>query len=79
MENTEKLSEKREKFVQLAESRTINAIRTIRVIAKLGNKSHYQYDESDVKKIVAALNKEIDAMKAKMGDQTGRDEVGFKL
>jgi hypothetical protein len=72
-------SEKREKFVQLAESRTINAIRAIRVIAKLGNKSHYLYDDADVKKIVAALTKEIDAMKAKMGDKTGRDEVGFKL
>ena len=72
-------SEKREKFVQLAESRTINAIRAIRVIAKLGNKSHYQYDDADVKKIVAALTKEVDVMKAKMGDKTGRDEVGFKL
>lgn len=72
-------SEKREKFVQLAESRTINAIRAIRVIAKLGNKSHYQYDDADVKKIVAALTKEIDTMKSKMGDKTGRDEVGFKL
>ena len=71
--------EKREKFVQLAESRTVNAIRAIRVIGKLGNKSHYEYNEADVKKIVAALTKEIEAMKARMGDKTGRDEVGFKL
>ena len=71
--------EKREKFVQLAESRTVNAIRAIRVIGKLGNKSHYEYNEADVKKIVAALTKEIEAMKARMGDKTGRDEVDFKL
>jgi hypothetical protein len=70
---------KREKFVQLAESRTINAIRAIRVIGKLGNKSHYQYDESDVKKIVTALSKEVDALKARMTEQGSRVAVEFKL
>lgn len=72
-------SSKREKFVQLAESRTANAMRAIRVIGKLGNKSHYDYSETDVKKIVGALNREIEALKAKMGDKSGRDEVDFKL
>jgi hypothetical protein len=47
--------DKRWKFVSLAESRTKNAIKAIRVIAKLGNKSAYQYDETDVKKIASAL------------------------
>ena len=72
-------SEKREKFVQLAESRTINAIRAIRVIGKLGNKSHYQYDETDVKKIANALNKEVEALKARMTEQGSRVTVEFKL
>ena len=72
-------NERREKFVQLAESRTINAIRAIRVIGKLGNKSHYQYDEADVKKIVSTLSKEIDALKARMAEQGGRVTVEFKL
>ena len=39
-------SQKREKFVRLAQSRTVNAIKSIRVIGKLGNKSHYEYDET---------------------------------
>lgn len=73
------MSAKREKFVQLAESRTVNAIRAIRVIGKLGNKSHYQYDETDVKKIVAALTKETDALKARMTEQGNRVAVEFKL
>lgn len=70
---------KREKFVQLAESRTVNAIRAIRVIGKLGNKSHYQYEEADVKKIIGALNREIDALKQRMSSQGGREAVDFKL
>ena len=72
-------NEKREKFVQLAESRTVNAIRAIRVIGKLGNKSHYEYGEADVKKIANALSKEIDALKARMSDQGGKVDVEFKL
>ena len=75
----EGISEKREKFVQLAQSRTVNAIRAIRVIGKLGNKSHYEYGEADVKKIANALTKEIDALKARMSDQGGKAEVEFTL
>lgn len=72
-------NEKREKFVQLAESRTVNAIKAIRVIGKLGNKSHYQYDDADVKKIASVLTKEIEALKARMTEQGGRVTVEFKL
>jgi hypothetical protein len=70
---------KREKFVELAEKRTRNAIRAIRVIGKLGNKNAYQYDDSDVQKMVRALNKEIDALKARMSHSGSKDAVEFSL
>jgi hypothetical protein len=70
---------KREKFVELAENRTINAIRAIRVIGKLANKSAYEYDDADVKKIINALGKEIDSLRARMTSKNGRGEVDFKL
>ena len=54
--------DKRAKFVELAQSRTTNAIRAIRVIGKLGNPAAYDYDESDVKKIASALTKEVEAL-----------------
>jgi hypothetical protein len=71
--------DKRAKFVELAESRTTNAIRAIRVIGKLGNRSAYQYDDADVVKIVKALSQEVDALKSRLGQKTGKDEVEFKL
>lgn len=71
--------DKRAKFVSLAESRTAAAIKAIRVIAKLGNQSHYDYSETDVRKIVAALSKEVDAMKARMMSSGGKETVEFKL
>ncbi len=72
-------AEKREKFVNLAENRTRNAMKAIRVIGKLGNKNAYQFDESDVQKIVRALTKEIEALKARMSSNSGKESVDFKL
>jgi hypothetical protein len=77
--NAEQKRNKRAKFVELAESRTVNAIRAIRVIGKLGNKSAYEYDDGDVKKILSALSKEVDALKARLGQKSGKGEVEFKL
>lgn len=70
---------KREKFVKLAESRTITAIKAIRIIGKLGNRNAYEYDDSDVKKIIKALNDEIEAMKTRMMSTKASDGVDFKL
>ena len=71
--------DKRGKFVELAENRTRNAIKAIRVIAKLGNKNAYEYTLEDVKKIASALNKEVEAMKARMSHSGGKDIVDFEL
>lgn len=70
---------KREKFVELAENRTRNAIRAIRIIAKLGNKNAYDYTDADVKRIASALNKEVEALKARMTQTGGKETVEFTL
>jgi ribosomal protein L7/L12 len=72
-------AEKRVKFVQLAESRTINAIKAIRVIGKLGNRSAYEYTEADVRKIASALSREIEALKARMLQSGSKESVDFSL
>ena len=71
--------DKRTKFVELAERRTVNAIRAIRVIGKLGNPFAYEYDEADVKKIVNALNKEVEDLRLKMMKKGSKATVEFKL
>lgn len=70
---------KREKFVELAQNRTRNAIRAIRVIAKLGNKNAYEFTESDVNKIAKALTREIELMKSRMSSSGGKESVDFTL
>ena len=79
MEQKRGKSAKRTKFVQLAERRTANAIKAIRVISKLGNKAAYEYDDVDVKRIAVALTKEIEAMKVRMSSSGKRDSIEFKL
>ncbi len=70
---------KRAKFVELAEKRTVNAIKAIRVIGKLGNRNAYDYSEADVKKIVGALSKEVDALKVRMLSTGSKETVEFGL
>jgi ribosomal protein L7/L12 len=70
---------KREKFVELAEKRTKNAIKAIRVIAKLGNKNAYDFTEADVNKIAKALGREIDALKTRMSSTGSKESVDFTL
>lgn len=70
---------KRAKFIELAERRTVNAIKAIRVIGKLGNRSHYEYTAADVKKIVGALNREVEAFKIRMLSSGSKESVDFQL
>ncbi|MDO8839056.1 MAG: hypothetical protein Q7V31_09000 [Parvibaculum sp.] len=70
---------KRQKFVELAERRTVNAIKAVRVIGKLGNRSAYEYDDEDVRKIVKVLTDEIEALKLRMKSTKRSDGVDFKL
>jgi ABC-type Fe3+-hydroxamate transport system substrate-binding protein len=65
--------------VELAEKRTTNAIKAIRVIGKLSNRNAYEYDDEDVKKIVKALNDEVEALRTKMKSNKRTDGVDFKL
>jgi hypothetical protein len=73
------VSEKRNKFVKLAEARVNRAIQDIRLIGNLSNKSAYEFDDEDVKKIFRALQKAADAAKQKFGNGDGNRESEFSL
>lgn len=76
---TEQPVGKRDKFVRLAEKRTSNALRTIRLIGNLSNKTHYDYREGDIKKILSALTKEIDDLKRRFEDTGDKSNIEFRL
>ena len=69
----------RNKFVELAEKRVTRAIKDIKLIGNLSNKSNYSYTKSDTDKIYKALKKSVDEMKARFDSKgAGEDEI-FKL
>ncbi len=73
------MTENREKFVRLANKRVNSAIKTIRLIGNLSNKSNYSYSTEDVEKIFRALQEELRSAKSKFGDERGRDRGAFTL
>jgi hypothetical protein len=73
------MRDKRQKFVELAEARVTRAIRDIRLIGNLSNRSAYAYTEEDVRKIFRALQKEFEAARGKFGGESDGTRQGFKL
>jgi len=73
------MSNKREKFVELAEKRVTKTINDLRLIGNLSNKNNYSYTEDDVQKITQALEKEVKLLKAKFTSDSGKLNSTFTL
>ena len=71
--------DKRERFRELAESRTNKAIEDILRIGNLSNRQIYEFEEGEIKKIVRALKDAISAVEARFESPRGRSGGGFKL
>ena len=69
----------REKFVELANKRVNTAIKTIRLIGNLSNKSNYDYSGEDVEMIFSTLTKELRVCRGRFASEKGGKEAEFKL
>ena len=67
------------KFKKLANARVNKAIKLIKLIGNLSNKSHYSYTQDDAEKIISTLNQEIRNIKDKFYSKNSRDSKEFKL
>jgi len=70
--------QKRSKFISLAEKRVNRAIKDIRLIGNLSNRSNYRYTTDDVAKIVRTLRAELDELKQRF-DARDSTNTSFKL
>lgn len=73
------MRDKRLKFVELAEARVNRTIKDIQLIGNLSNRSAYSFTDEDVRKVFRAIQKELDAAKARFGGDSASKETGFKL
>jgi len=71
--------DRRQKFVELAEKRVSKALKDLKLIGNLSNKSNYSYTDQDVAKIYRALKTALDEMKGRFESSGSSDEERFKL
>lgn len=71
--------DRRERFVSLAEARTDKALKAIRLLGNLSNRTNYEYDDGDVAQIVKALDAEVKSLKVKFSDAASGKQNTFKL
>lgn len=70
---------KRAKFVELANNRVTRAIKDMRLIGNLSNRTNYDYNDEDVRRILKALQKEIEIIRTRFSSGGGGSDAEFKL
>lgn len=74
-----KKDDKRAKFIRLAEGRAQSALTAIRKIGNLSNKRSYEYNDSDIKKIIKAIKDATMEMEHKFNSGAMAGQKKFKL
>jgi hypothetical protein len=69
---------KEQKFIELAEKRVNVLLNNIRLVKQLSNKNNYQYSDTHVKKIFAAINTALNDANEAFNAQESKKNV-FKL
>ena len=73
------LNEKRAKFRAIAEGRTNKAIDAIARIGNLSNRSLYEWEDAELKKVLKALRDAVLEVEARFASPKGRAGSKFKL
>lgn len=73
------MSEKHDKFRELAEGRTNRALDSIRRIGNLSNRQLYEWEDAEVRKIVKALKDALGEVERKFSGPKLAREKNFKL
>jgi len=74
-----KPEDKRQKFRELAQSRTNKAIEAISRIGNLSNRQIYEFEDQEVRKIIRALKDAVTKVEGRFDSPRGKSGGGFKL
>jgi len=69
---------KRDRFVDVATRRMKRLLRDFRLLGNCANRSAYEYSDADVNKVMAAIELETQALRARFQRGSSK-EVDFKL
>lgn len=69
----------RERFVELANKRVTSAIQQLRLVGNLANRKNYTFEEAEARKIIRALQRELDDVKERFKGVDKGDKSIFSL
>lgn len=72
-------SEKRTKFREIAEGRTNKALDAIARIGNLSNRSLYEWEDAELKKVLKALRDAVSEVEARFASPKGKVSSKFKF
>ena len=78
-EKTKKTESKRDKFVRMAEARTIKTISMLRLLGNCSNKLAYEYTDRDVNKIFSAIEAAVSEAKKRFKNTPNGTPQVFSL
>lgn len=70
---------RKERFKRLAEKRTNNVIRNIRILSNCSNRSSYEYTKSEVDKIFNTISTELRVARSRFTFRNNPKDNYFKL
>jgi hypothetical protein len=71
--------DKRAKFIELANKRVNRALKDIQLIGNLANRQNYDFNDDQVRKIIKALQQELDVVKQSFQLSEDLSKKNFKL
>lgn len=71
--------DKAAKFIELANKRVNRAIKDLKLIGNLSNRQNYDFTDEQAKKIVKALQQEVDSVKQSFLSNEEDSQTVFKL
>lgn len=79
MINENNLDIKEDRFKRLAQQRTRNILKALKILGNCSNRSSYEYTEEDLKKIFSAIELEVKNTKNKFYGTLDSSEDEFTL
>ena len=73
------MTERESKFKKLAEKRVNKAIKQLRLVGNLSNRSNYTYNDEQAKKIINVLTTEFSNLKSRFKINTIKKNQDFKI
>lgn len=71
--------DKAAKFVELANKRVNRAIKDLKLVANLSNRQNYEFTDEQARKIVKALQQEVELVKQSFLSNEENNQTIFKL